>query len=276
MEKLGRWLREARKAKGCTLEEAEKATCIRAKFLELLEAGDFAAFPDGDVQLRGFLRIYARYLDLSPEEVLGRYSAEGDTSQTPSPTTPLMEMSPEPEEPEDDLTSIRFRPRDIPVASSLPRWMSVETVLIVGIVLTILLAVLALVSHVMNQPEDDQSLRPMETVASTEIAFSVTATPFLVDPSPAPLTNTNARGSLMPEAIEHILARVEQATKIVSHELMALGQTEGWSADEIIVAKTDAGAGLQVTINRQAQITMGGRGEACTGVWGPTGKIAPS
>lgn len=171
MEKLGRWLREARKAKGTTLEEAEKATRIRARFLELLEAGDFAAFPGGDVQLRGFLRIYARYLDLSPEEVLGRYSAEVYDSQTPTPATALVEAQSESPEPSDDLTSIRFQPRDIPVSSSLPRWMSVETVLIVGILLTVLLAVLALVSYVVNQPEADQSLRPMPTVACREIAF---------------------------------------------------------------------------------------------------------
>jgi len=65
VDKLGRRLREAREAKGSTLEEAEDATRIRAHFLESLEAGDFAAFPGGDVQVRGFLRIYARYLDLS-------------------------------------------------------------------------------------------------------------------------------------------------------------------------------------------------------------------
>ena len=50
MDTLGEWLRQAREGLGGTLEEAAAATRIRARFLEALEAGDFAAFPGGDVQ----------------------------------------------------------------------------------------------------------------------------------------------------------------------------------------------------------------------------------
>ena len=70
METLGAWLCRTREAKESTLEEAESATRIRARFLEALEKGDLAAFPGGDVQIRGFLRIYAHYLDLPLDEVL--------------------------------------------------------------------------------------------------------------------------------------------------------------------------------------------------------------
>lgn len=174
VEKLGRWLREAREAKGNTLQEAEEATCIRADLLELLEAGDFAAFPGGDVQLRGFLRIYARYLDLSAEEVLGRYSAEVYGSESPPVSAELQEVEDKLAHPTEDLTSIRFHPRDIPVSSTLPRWMSLETVLIVGIILTVLLAALAVAAYVMNQPEDDQSIQSRLPTHSTQIAYSVT------------------------------------------------------------------------------------------------------
>jgi cytoskeletal protein RodZ len=275
VEKLGRWLREARKAKGSTLDEAEKATRIRAQFLEFLEAGDFAAFPGGDVQLRGFLRIYARYLDLSPEEVLGRYSAEVYGSETPAAATAPEETQAEPVEPTDDLTSIRFRPRDIPVSSALPRWMSVETVLIVGILLTVLLAVLAIVSYVMNQPENEQSLPSAATTAPTEIAVSVTTTPPLVNSPPALATSSGEEVTLILEATEHVLVRVERGTQVVFEDMMAPGQTETWSDDEVIVVKTGNGAGLQVTVNGQVQGTMCGRGEACTRAWGPTGQVAP-
>jgi cytoskeletal protein RodZ len=46
------------------------------------------------VQLRGFLRIYARYLDLSPEEVLGRYSAEVHDSDAPPVVPPFPRQRP--------------------------------------------------------------------------------------------------------------------------------------------------------------------------------------
>jgi cytoskeletal protein RodZ len=275
VEKLGRWLREARQAKGVTLEEAGEATRIRARFLELLEAGDFAAFPGGDVQLRGFLRIYARYLDLSPEEVLGRYSAEVYDSDTPPVTSPVPETETQSAEPTDDLTSIRFRPRDIPVSSSLPRWMSVETVLIVGFVLIILLAMLAVAVYVTNQPDDGQAQVPAATAAPTGVASAPTATATSGDPAPSLVTTDGEEVTLTLEATEHVLVRIERGTEVIFEQMMAPGQTETWSDDELLVVKTGNGAGLQLTVNGQAQGTMCGRGESCTRAWGPTGEIAP-
>jgi cytoskeletal protein RodZ len=274
VEKLGRWLQEAREAKGSTLEEAGEATRIRAKFLELLEAGDFAAFPGGDVQLRGFLRIYARYLDRSPEEVLGRYSAEVYGSETSVSTPEAPETQAEPAEPTDELTSIRFRPRDIPVSSSLPRWMSLETVLIVGFVLTILLAILAVATYVMGQPEDGQSQLPTATATPTEVASSPTMTSTATDPAPARVTDTGGEVTLTLEATEHVLVRVERGAEVLFEEMMAPGQTETWSDDEVLAVTTGNGAGLQVTVNGQDQGALCGRGETCTRAWGPAGQIA--
>ncbi len=210
VEKLGRWLRETRKAKGCTLEDAEAATRIPAKSLRLLEEGDFAAFPGGDVQLRGFLRIYGRYLDLSPREVMRRYSAEVYDSETPPVTALPEEAQPEASEPTEDLTSIRFRPRDIPVSSTLPRWMSLETVLIVGIVLTVLLAILAIVSYVLGQAEYEQRPLSMGTTAPTEIAVAVTMTPSPIGTSPSRVTDTGEKVMVELEATERVLVGVEQ------------------------------------------------------------------
>lgn len=274
VDKLGRWLREAREAKGVTLEEAGEATRIRAQFLELLEAGDFAAFPGGDVQLRGFLRIYARYLDLSPEEVLGRYSAEVYTSDAPPVAAEVPEIEAQSAEPTDDLTSIRFHPRDIPVSSSLPRWMSVETVLIVGFVLIILLAILAVATYVMNQPDDGQAQVPMATAAPTEVVSSPTATVTSAAPAPTLVTASGEEVTLTLEATEHVLVRIERGTEVIFEEMMAPGQTETWSDDEPLIVKTGNGAGLQVTVNGQAQGAMCGRGESCTRAWGPDGQIA--
>ena len=275
MEKLGRWLCEARKAKGSTLEEAEVATRIRAQFLELLEAGDFASFPGGDVQVRGFLRIYARYLDVAPEDVLGRYGAqvyglEPSTVEVPSAETPS-----QPADSAEDLTAIRFRPRDIPMSSSLPRWMSIETVLIFGVVLIILLAILAIVSYIMNRPGPGEALASVVTTVPTEVAFSPTASPTLISLTPALHVNTGGGVTLTLGATEHVQARVKRGARVVFDGLMAPGQTETWSDDEMIVVATGNGAGLQVTVNDQPLGPMCGRGELCTRAWGQTGEIPP-
>jgi hypothetical protein len=275
VEKLGRWLCEAREAKGSTLEEAEAATRIRAQFLELLEAGDFASFPGGDVQVRGFLRIYARYLDLSPEVVLGRYSAEVHDLEPLALEATAAETPSEPTDSADDLTAMRFRPRDIPVSSSLPRWMSVETVLVFGVVLIILLVILAIVSYMMNRPGAGQALASVVTTVYTEIALTPTISPTMVSPPPALPVSTAGEVTLRLGATEHVQARVKLGARVVFDALMAPGQTETWSDDEMIVVATGNGAGLRVTVNGQALGPMCGRGEVCTRAWGPTGEIPP-
>src|SRR5579859_464602 len=71
---LGHELREAREARELTLEQAEEQTRIRIKFLDALEQGNYAALPT-EVQARGFLRNYARFLGLDTDIILDKYDA---------------------------------------------------------------------------------------------------------------------------------------------------------------------------------------------------------
>ncbi len=72
---LGRILAEARDARGATLEEVERETRISRRYLVALEEEEFDAFP-AQVQARGFLRMYAQYLDLDPAELLALYPSD--------------------------------------------------------------------------------------------------------------------------------------------------------------------------------------------------------
>lgn len=64
---IGELLRDTRQAKGLSLEEVERDTRINRLYLEALEAEHFDALP-APVYVRGFMRSYARYLELDPEE----------------------------------------------------------------------------------------------------------------------------------------------------------------------------------------------------------------
>jgi hypothetical protein len=62
-------LLSARERKGVDLYRAERDTKIRARYLAALERGDYRELP-GAVYTKGFLRNYALYLGLDPDDVL--------------------------------------------------------------------------------------------------------------------------------------------------------------------------------------------------------------
>ena len=69
MGQLGNSLRQARLQQGLSLTDAQKATKIRARYLEALEQERFALLP-GAAYGRGFLCEYAELLGLDPEPLL--------------------------------------------------------------------------------------------------------------------------------------------------------------------------------------------------------------
>lgn len=72
MEEIGRRLRQAREARGITLETAEEETKIRRRYIEALEVGRVADLP-GEVYVKGFLRTYGNYLGLDGPELVEAY-----------------------------------------------------------------------------------------------------------------------------------------------------------------------------------------------------------
>jgi cytoskeletal protein RodZ len=72
----------ARDAKGVDLYRAERDTKIRARYLAAMERGDWRELP-GAVYTKGFLRNYALYLGLDPDEILDQWRRErGDVVPT--------------------------------------------------------------------------------------------------------------------------------------------------------------------------------------------------
>ena len=82
MSKLGEILRTQREKKGITLEQAAADTRIREKFLNALEESDYQSLP-GAVYTKGFLRNYAEYLDVDPDELIPLYQRERGQPEPP-------------------------------------------------------------------------------------------------------------------------------------------------------------------------------------------------
>ncbi len=70
---LGQYLREAREAKEIEIEDVVAKLRIRQPILESFEAGEFEVRGVPEIQIRGLLRIYARFLEQDEDHVLLLY-----------------------------------------------------------------------------------------------------------------------------------------------------------------------------------------------------------
>lgn len=93
---VGEQLRQAREALGLSLEQAAKATHVRVHYLEALENDQRNALPSV-VQGRGFLRLYAGFLNLSTTDILNAWDGKPQPAEPP-PVNP-------PSEPAEDLAA---------------------------------------------------------------------------------------------------------------------------------------------------------------------------
>ncbi len=77
MIKVGQRLKEARLAKGLTLEEVSQATKIRSSFLASIEKGEYHSLPSSSY-VQGFVRNYADFLGLPQREIMALFKREYD------------------------------------------------------------------------------------------------------------------------------------------------------------------------------------------------------
>lgn len=90
MESIGDYLKREREIRNITLEEIANATKINIGILRTIEEGQTERFPAG-VFVRGFIRCYAQYIGLDPNDVLLRYQPQAKTPEHQE------EISPPPE-----------------------------------------------------------------------------------------------------------------------------------------------------------------------------------
>jgi cytoskeleton protein RodZ len=72
MNQIGPIFRDARTKSGKTIDEASRETKIAKKYLIGIENENFDNFP-GETYLIGFIRNYAQFLGLDPDEMIRKY-----------------------------------------------------------------------------------------------------------------------------------------------------------------------------------------------------------
>jgi cytoskeletal protein RodZ len=287
MSELGRVLSEARAAKGATLAEVEAGTRIRQKYIEALENGSFAELPRGAVA-RGFLRTYADYLGLEPDEVLRLYSEESGDAEAEIPIA-------EPGKPR----YVDYRPLEVELVDSRPalgwlRW-------VVALVIVVALAAVAWWFFGRDWTAGWSSLAfwaaptSTPTATNTPTPWIVTATPspaptaepIMVTPTsdllllPTPTVPATITPTPLPMATPEIVPQIAMTVtvnqrawirvladgQVVQEGILEGGESRFWNAAESLVIRTGNAGGVNLILNDEDLGPVGDIGQVVERTW---------
>jgi hypothetical protein len=281
---LGRYLRQTRETKELTLTDAEQSLKIRSRILESFELGDFNIPDSNNVQLRGFMRNYARFLGLDEDRVLQYYDAalvngERQQSLLPRPRRKKNKRETQPTH----AAPVSYAPRTItdtqPILPPLPTTPLVErrrssgsTMLNLLVRMLVALAALSVIIFVAvqligpNFSVSETSSTPSNILGQLPPTLTVTlgasATPLPLPTVPQTQTNYAGQGLLVEiEMVQRAWLSIS-ADGVQQYEGIARpGEQMQYSALDNITMTTSSGEALNVIYNGQRQPTLGARGQ---------------
>ena len=302
---VGQMLREIREEKGLTLEEIERATRIKQKFLTALEEGNYEALPTPG-HIHGFLRNYAGYLGLDWDEVESLYTKERSGHRLFEPKI--------------------FHPKNIALGSQGP---VLKADLVLGLVVALVAVVVggwafwqyvwpliqpapapsptaaATAERVVNEPSATATRRSLSSTSTPTPSATPSATSSPVPPTatltaeptptathnPPPNTATPTQPpALTPTSVPTRADSVVLQIKVTERawlqitvdgqelpgELFQAGAEKEWQGKTSIYFICGNAGGVEVTVNGEELGTLGERGQVIERTWTPEGEVTPT
>ncbi len=273
-------MRQAREARGLSIQAVSGTTKIREHILIALETDSFDELP-APVFVRGFLRTLARYLKLNADELMALY-AEAVPQEVASAAAPVAEVTPV------ELPAIAAGP-------ALPHWLNPSSVM-VGLLAVVIVAAIVWGGSQLLQ---GLSLPDLAALVPTNTAVAPTqggATPLpsagspaaptaaaTVAPSPAatfafptPTAPPVASFEVRLDILTRSWVKVEVDGAGVQEGLLDAGVIKTYKAARRITLRVGNAAGVSVTLNGLALPSLGAEGDVVDRQWvlGSDGAIA--
>jgi len=261
MGQLGELLKETRQNKEVSLEEVEQELKIRRKYLQALEEEDFSIMPP-EVYVKGFLRNYAIYLGLDPEEVRALYIGE---SVEKGKRTRLMGRA-------GQIVGEETRPRAFPMDMSLTQSRLLAfpfLVMALAILAFSLLGLWAFRQYFPLPAETGPETKAAVTAIQPRPTFTPTsvvtqATPTLVG-TPTPKVYTGVEVELV--MLERAWLQVHVDGTKVFEGVFDEGTKITWNGKERVAVRCNNAGGVEVTLNGQNLGPLGKRGQVVDREW---------
>lgn len=257
----GAILKRCREYHGLTLEEAEEATKIGANYLAALEGDQISQFASL-AYLKGFLRIYASYLGLNPDDMIRLYdklySSGGDRNE---------------------------QKKEVKNGSKAPgRRIPLQKLALPAIILVLILITSAIVNRTPSppsRPDSPLSPAPQPSMTTTVQQASTSARhvppPVKADPTtpeksrtesaasqPAPLRNSpdNTKGIIVRLKVTQggTMSVTIDGSGSQAYDL-AVGDNIEWKADRTITLELSNAGGVEAELNGKQLKSFGPTGK---------------
>lgn len=246
MPTMGEVLRDARYRRNLSLEQADRDTKIRKKYLVALEEDDYSELPP-PVYARGFLQIYAEYLGLDPVFV-------GKLYQPPGRAAAGEGIRPA-------ATGYR-EGRHLSLQSLV-------TVALVGLGAAALFYLYGQYLAFTANPGETVVFRPTPPpTATAPVVVALPSSTPTVLPTPSPTPNRSVE--VVVQVVERSWVRVvaDGAGQPLFEGELQTGETRVWRARDRIDMRVGNAGGVEVTVNGMRQGRLGANGEVKNVTWG--------
>jgi cytoskeletal protein RodZ len=259
MSQIGSQLRQAREARGLSIEDIQKATRIKRIYIEAIEAEQFQALP-GPIQARGFVRSYASHLGIDADELLTQLGGNTPRSST---TAPLARTVASANHNRESAHAPRAARHNDPAPGA---WPLPLPILIAGVVLLFVIGGL-LILQALSAESPAPGPTPLANVnnAIRPQALEDAATEL---PSPIPREVV-----LTVSASEHVWVRITQDGVIAYEGFLIQDEATTWRGGEQVIIETGNAAALTIEVNGQPIGVMGARNNVAVRGWTPDGEV---
>jgi len=247
-EPIGEKLKKIRQNKGLSLEDVQKKTKIHLNILKAIEGESLTNL--SPIYLKGFLKIYCKFLRIDPKECIPDYkepsppsikkaAASSRGEDTPLKTPSFMENA--------SLRLNTLRPNK--------KFKNI-------IIFILLIAVLGLISSKLIK---FISTHPMASPAVARIQAEREQAKPKIKPPVAETTKlpkeTSGGIGLVIAAKESCLILVKVDGRVVLHRVLEKGRSDSWKAKEKIELTLGNAAAVELIVNGQRFTNLGRRGQ---------------
>ncbi len=241
---LGEKLKKIRQEKGLSLEEVHKKTKIQLNILRAIEGEGLTDL--SPIYLRGFLKIYCKFLGLDPREYSADYKEESRLGPHPEPVPEQIKV----------LKTRSFLEGASLRLGSLRPDKKIKTLAVVLLIIIIFALVLfKLGKSVSQRPKPPQVAVPAAVAQQKPLATKTTAATASFP------KESGGMISLVISAKENCLVSVKVDGRVVLHRVMEKGRSDSWKAKEKIELSLGNATAVELIVNGQRFTRLGRKGQ---------------